>query len=65
MRKVLKDNGEEMISTNDGPRAKPKRPGSEEIISTGNIDQIKARRAAEAEAAEKLSAGKEAAKNEK
>lgn len=65
MRKVLKDNGEEMISTNDGPRAKPKRPGSEEIITTGNIDQVKARRAAEAEAAEKESAGKGAVKNEK
>jgi hypothetical protein len=62
--------GREIITTESAPRPKPERPGSEEIISTGNIDSIRAKRAAEkaaaeAEAAEKPSAGKGVAKNEK
>jgi hypothetical protein len=64
MRIIKKANGEEIITTEDGPRPKPGKPGPE-IISTANIDQIKAKRKAEAEAAEKLSADKEVAKNEK
>ncbi|MGB9005911.1 MAG: hypothetical protein WCB96_09325 [Candidatus Aminicenantales bacterium] len=61
--------GREIITTEDGPRPKAGQPGPE-MISTNNIEIIKRKRAeekaaAEAEAAEKLSAGKEAAKNEK
>jgi hypothetical protein len=66
--KKMKD-GREIITTEDGPRPKPGQPGPE-IISTANIEQIKAKRKVEAEAAEKaaaekLSAGKEAVKSEK
>jgi hypothetical protein len=68
MRKKQTASGE-IITTEDAPRPKVGQPGPE-IISTANIEQVKAKRkaeAAEAEkaAAEKPSAGKEAAKNEK
>ncbi len=58
-------NGREIITTEDGPRPKAGRGPFEDMISTTNIEQVKAKRKAEAEAAEKLAADKEAAKNEK